>query len=177
MPEFKSLVFDVDNTLLWTTDRIKRVSGKPFETIRFRSYDDYEDLNMHVVLRPGAKEILKTLSTRYRIGLWSVGKPQYLKEVVKVLGVSEEAMSSETTYDYIPVSFIYNWSHCYRDNGRMYKPLIHCPFSTDAQSRQCCIIEDSPEACSEGDPSIIVSPFKGDLGDNELFHLLARLMV
>lgn len=181
--KFASIVVDVDLTLVWSTLIKRQVRDKPYHQITFKSYDKTENITGYVVIRPHARTFLKTLTQKYKVGLWSIGKPDYILAVMAVLnvkvGTQDSSMESQCGIDCMPedpiyVDFIYDWSHCYRDGPRVYKPLKYCPFSDDAIQKRCCIIEDSIDACDISDPHIIVSPFKGDPHDIELLSLLEQ---
>jgi 2-hydroxy-3-keto-5-methylthiopentenyl-1-phosphate phosphatase len=172
----QSVVFDLDSTLIYATEDVEELSSElPHHKINFRSYDDYEDVEMFVMFRPYVIELMEYLKEKnVKVGIWSVGKPSYVNEVCKLLPISynlgDKVVGSSKN---LHVDFIWSWPDCYRSNYKMYKPLSKCPFNNNHS--KTCIVEDTPECCDINDRRIIVSSFIGDPKDECLLKLQKHL--
>lgn len=83
----QSVVFDLDSTLVYSSDDIDEFDKEIIvKEISFRSYDDFEDINLYVGLRPGIYQLLSLLSeSNVKVGIWSIGKPNYVDKIAKLL--------------------------------------------------------------------------------------------
>lgn len=79
------LIFDLDHTLVCPVDR----STDPLLYFQVKlSMPNVLTLHEHglvVVPRPGVREFLTLLSTKYKIAFWSAGQPEYVNQVVSFL--------------------------------------------------------------------------------------------
>lgn len=161
----KNVVFDLDNTLIYSSE--EPPDGNHIK-IMFRSCDDYEDIILYMTLRPGIKDLFKNLKKLdYNVGIWSAGKPLYIKEVCKNLPicyVENEILIGDKND--LKVEFIKTWNDCYRKNYKVYKPLIKTCFGSAS-----LIVEDNIECCDEGDNHIIVLPYTGEKNDTCLYEV------
>ena len=170
---YKAVVLDVDNTLVYSTDTTTSDTKYNLSTldsynISFRSYDNYEDTTMTVYLRPYVKQFISTLCMKYKVGIWSMGQPNYISEISKILDIGTDVINLTSKHK---VSFIYDWTHCIREKQRIYKPLKECPFKNTSSF----IIEDKVSSCDYNDPQFIIQPFYGNPKDTSLFDFIQTI--
>jgi len=136
------LIFDIDGTLLYSCDNNNKDITLTSDTINlhFLSFDNTDFINISVIKRPGLDELLDYVTRFFNVAIWSVGQPNYVNEVVKIL------FKNKT-----PPKFVYNWTNCHRqflnNTVKITKPLS----STPAPKDKTLIIDDSLEVIDDDD--------------------------
>ena len=164
--DYKFVILDVDSTLVYTTESKKEGDKLGGIKITYRSFDDYEDVVQYVILRPGVKEFLAKLCSSVSVGIWSLAKPNYLREISRLLCLKDAVFNPGGTNN---VHFIYSWNECHREGYRIFKPLKECPFGKEGKN--VCIVDDTPCVGSPEDHQILIPGFYGDPKDAVLASL------
>lgn len=155
-----NIVLDLDHTLVHVVEAPiinKSTVCTPIK-VNFQSLSSNQDQEMYVYLRPGIEEFLQFVTEHYNVGIWSVGQPDYVATIAKLLKLG-------TQYR---VNFIYNWTNCKRKNFKISKPIQDSPFKDEPS----IIIEDTIDFCEPEDKYIIVPRFKAtDINDKILYTL------
>lgn len=162
----ENAIFDIDGTLLYSSEDLLDPMGITPKEITFRSFDDYENIVMYVYLRPGVQSLISSVTSHYGTGIWSVGQPNYVVEVCKLLDIGVD-------HPVNPVTFVYNWEQCIRRGAKITKPIAECPF----KGTRTVIIEDTIESCDEADPYIIVPRFECITATDTALYDLAKVLV
>lgn len=187
MSSFEGIVLDIDNTLIYSVFLTKDQSENEDETkidfsveklqglqklecypISIQSYDKKEEYNIEVYFRPYLKEFISLIFKKYKVGLWSLGKKEYVNKIAELLNIGTDTINPKAQYK---ASFIYNWNDCHRENYTITKPLSKSPF----KSIKAFIIEDRFDVCDKNDSCVIVDDFEGDPEDVILKLLISQI--
>lgn len=143
------VVFDIDGTLTMTIDPEEyedldsnlKEHFKPFYYKPFERRDIIREA--WVMRRPYLDKLLKFSFDNFRIGIWSIGQPGYVKAMVDLI------------FDGYSPEFVYDFTHCVREYNplRFYKPLSQSP------AKEGHIVEDSPEVVDKKDNYILIQRF------------------
>ncbi|GAG20380.1 unnamed protein product, partial [marine sediment metagenome] len=154
-------VLDIDGTLSLTVDDdeyndlgedikkyFSKITYKPFENKDITS-------DAWVMKRPYLDDFLDYIFEHFNVGVWSIGQPGYVNEIVKYLLFDQGHQPA----------FIYNFTNCHRcyDPIRFTKPLNKCP-----SKGYGIIIEDQLDVISEGDEYILIPEFDIIYDDEEM---------
>ena len=169
MSSFEGIVLDVDNTLIYAVEEEDESEIKEYPLLEhhhisiMKRRGDVTGINIY--LRPNVREFLSILCSQYKVGIWSLGQPEYVSAIAEVLDVGTQTFNVKATNK---CHFIYNWTHAYRQEYKIFKPLRLSPF----KNIKTLIIEDNISVCEAGDPYIIVPSFEGESNDTILKGLL-----
>mmetsp|Transcript_30366 Transcript_30366/g.35057 ORF Transcript_30366/g.35057 Transcript_30366/m.35057 type:complete len:301 (-) Transcript_30366:173-1075(-) len=151
--ERKTLIFDLDNTLIFTCNDIPE-SGK-FAPITLQRDGEY--VIKYVIKRPGLLKFLKSLSKNFNICVFTSAEATYARKVIEAVKISK--------YIYA----MYDRTHCKKVKSSLYQKNI---WSLGFEQKQVILIDDfafqaecQPENC------IQIKPFEGDVNDRELYQL------
>jgi hypothetical protein len=164
----KWIVFDIDGTLSITVDpeeywEIDASFKGHFDKITYRPLEKHPDTkSVWVMKRPYIDCLFNYVFKHYKVGVWSMGQPDYVNTMVKHLFGS-----------YQP-DFIYNFTNCTREYNpiRLYKPLSDSPASGGY------IVDDQPNVTDPSDNSVIVPTFdisiteEGEVDQSHLRELI-----
>lgn len=147
------VVLDLDGTLVYSSKKNKTGTA---EKITFLDmHGDPEELWVHK--RPGFDFFLQSCFKSGTVAVWSRGQPGYVNAVV---GLFPEQPS-----------FVYNWCHCDRAKGKIFKRLNNIPYHGSA-----VMVEDdihSVEQCDRVD-TIIIPEWNPKLSDDKELYLLSE---
>lgn len=119
--EYDCIVLDLDGTLIYSSEKKRRNSIKIlYET----SYKEQADI--WVSKRPGFDKFLQQCFENYDVGVWSMGQPGYVNAIIELFPQEPK--------------FVYNWCHCDRSNGHIFKDLDKIPYQG-----KIVMVDDSPE--------------------------------
>lgn len=148
---YQCIVLDLDGALVVTHER-----EKP-NTIEITFEDMYRrTTTMWISKRPGLDELLAECFEKAIVGVWSMGQPRYVDAVV-------QAVFPRSPH------FVYNWCHCDRTPGRIFKNLDSLPNhgSTVMVDDRSDVLELSPRV-----ETIIIGTWSPrQTRDKTLFHL------
>lgn len=151
---YECIVLDLDDTLIFSSSKKKEGST---DAVRISFPDMHGDpMQLWVHKRPGFVEFLQRCFATAAVGVWSMGQPGYV-EAVTALFPQKPA-------------FIYNWCHCDRAQGRIFKRLDRIPYPG-----RVLMIDDRPDSLELCDrvqtvivqkwhPSIVKDTTLHDLG-------------
>lgn len=118
------------------------------------SHGDYITLKM--LKRPGFDIFIKFCFSIGKVGIWSMGQPNYVKEIVKLINCD--------------LSFVYDWRSCDRQREKIYKNLDIIPHNGNI-----IMIDDSPKTIKYTKTLINFQKIKrwdGNNSDTELFKMI-----
>lgn len=173
MSSFEGVVLDVDNTLVYAVEEgedseeekdLSSLEHIHISVVKQRGYTSEID----VYLRPHVREFLSVICKQYKVALWSLGQPEYVAAIAKILDLGTATFNSTASNK---CHFIYNWNHAHREQYKIYKPLRLSPF----KDIKTLIIEDNINVCAEGDSYIIVPSFEGESNDLVCKGLLSSM--
>ena len=145
------IVLDIDGTLSMTVDQDEYLemdvsTSHHFEKISYGGSRGGVEIAW-VMIRPNLKYFLDYCFKNFKVGVWSMGQPKYVKSMVKHLFGSHD-----------PV-FVYDFRNCRRVHYpeiKITKPLNESP------AKGGHIIEDDPRSIHRGDNNIIIPRFDTD---------------
>ena len=151
---YDCVVLDLDGSLICSC-------GKNYgtgERITFiNSYGEEESMWIHK--RPGFDMFLEKCFEHSVVGVWSMGQPGYVEEIVKLFPQKPK--------------FVYNWCNCDREPGRIFKRLDNIPCDGSI-----VMIDDKRDILQESDRvEIIIIPewHPRNVTDNTLYSLISKL--
>lgn len=139
-----TIVLDLDGTLVCSCSKDKG-DGKESETLHLGramhalgthvtfsdSHGDMDEVWVHK--RPGFDKFLQTCFNIGKVGVWSMGQPGYVKSIVNLFPEKPE--------------FVFDWCHCDRSSGRIFKRLSKIPIMSTNGS--AIMIDDKKEILEE----------------------------
>jgi hypothetical protein len=161
LSHYKYIVFDLDSTLV-CTERIKHSNDAIPITIT-NAHD--EDIEFWVHVRPGAREIIEYCFEHAEVGVWSMGTPDYVKDIVKILFPS-----------HLKPTFVYNRTHSTKIFGRSYKNLgaLQKLFGTSGVLPKILMIDDNLDVLITGENIHVhnIKAWEAWMHDDEELHAL-----
>lgn len=156
------IILDLDETLISSSSHCPTV---PSIKVNFWSVEANENRIVWVVKRPGLDQFLDYLLSNHNVGVWSAGQPPYVEAIVAAIFPKRP-------------DFVHNWTHCYRNKGKIYKPLDKAMVKIVGPY---LLIEDKVENAQEDDlaNTIIVAPFyhrELDAADDKTLFTLQSLI-
>lgn len=152
---YDCVVLDLDGTLVHSAKRNKTGTA---QRISFPDmHGDPTELWVHK--RPGFDFFLQSCFKSTTVGVWSRGQPGYVDAVVGLFPQKP--------------AFVYNWCHCDRARGKIFKRLNNIP-----HSGRTVMVEDEVESLELCDriATIIIPEWDPKAADDkELYQLSARL--
>lgn len=156
----KLLIFDLDETLIYATDKELGFSA------------DFVFDNYFVYKRPNLNKFLLDISTHFRIGIWSSADDTYVDEIVKNIN-----------QDNLKFEIIWGRSKC-----SLKKDIVFDTFYFEKRLdklkkkgyklEQILIVDDTPEKSRNNYGNAInIKGFSGDMSDNELDYLFFYLLL
>lgn len=154
------LVFDLDETLVYATD--KELDTSP----------DFELPLYKIYKRPGLDGLMSMVFANFRVGFWSSASNNYVKNVVKNL------IDSSFT-----PAFVWGRSRCTfeldktknrprNSNYNYIKKLSKVAKLFQFPQNQILIMDDSPHKSKYNtENAVLIEEWKGNMDDRELFYL------
>jgi len=161
--EMTTLVFDLDETLVHTTEK------GPGRDRRFGRPPDYDLGDLVGWLRPGMAELLPYVFKRYRVVVWTAGTREYANEIVPIIfGQHTNQLAAVLAAEDCGQRLENHGWHLYAKTP--YKPL--CGQGLDMA--RTLIIDDRAETASDNIENLILMPvFNED--DDYLLRLVQFL--
>jgi hypothetical protein len=150
VPGYDCLVLDLDGSLVCSR---KRKKGDA-ENVSFVDRDG-DTTNLWIHKRPGFDLFLSKCFESGNVGVWSMGQPGYVDAIVSL-------------FPHKP-AFVYNWCHCDRAKGKIFKRLNNIP-----HTGKILMIDDKTdilEMCDRVDTYIISEWHHRDNNDTALYDL------
>lgn len=148
---YDCIVLDLDGTLVYSSKKSKGPSQK----IKYR--DVHGDIvKFWVHKRPGFDEFLQQCFEKSKVGVWSMGQPEYVKAIVSL-------------FPQTPI-FVYSWWECDRAGGKIFKRLNNIPHVGNI-----IMIDDKTdilETCNRINTHIVSEWNPHQNHDTELYDLL-----
>ncbi len=108
MQPYDCIVLDLDGTLVVSDEKQE---GNAEKIVFPDMHGDTMELWVHK--RPGFENFLNKCFESAVVGVWSMGQPGYVNAVVDLFPQKP--------------AFVYNWCHCDRSNGKIFKRLNNIP--------------------------------------------------
>mmetsp|Transcript_71874 Transcript_71874/g.83536 ORF Transcript_71874/g.83536 Transcript_71874/m.83536 type:complete len:318 (+) Transcript_71874:105-1058(+) len=149
----KTLIFDLDNTLIYASKEIPE--AQKYTHITLEKNGEY--LVRYVVKRPGLIKFLKKLSQFFNICIFTSAEETYAKKVIEATKISK--------YIYT----VYDRAYCKKISEFSYLKNI---WNLGFQKDQTILIDDIPfQMDCQPENGINIKPFEGEECDRELYKL------
>ncbi|GAA4279226.1 NIF family HAD-type phosphatase [Aquimarina mytili] len=152
------LVLDLDETLIHATEQKLEIDF------------DFQYANYFIYRRPHLEWFLETMSSHFKLAVWSSADDQYVEEIVNT--IKPESIEFE---------FIWGRTRCTTKRDYTLDEYVHEKRLKKVKKKgfsieQILMIDDSPEKTKDNyGNAIYVSAFEGDQNDSELKSLAAYL--
>lgn len=148
------LVLDLDETLVYATE------------VPLAAEADYEVPPYFIYLRPGVREFVRSVSSLFRLAVWTSSSPAYARAICPLVFDQPEFLEFVWASDRCTPT-----RHFETDSWCNAKPLRKLKRRGFELSR-VLVVDDSPEKHTRNYGNLVaISPFTGDPNDDELVHL------